>query len=635
MQTVKLLMLLVLFSSDVLANVTSSNSANPDIHNPIQVKAFVDGIVLPLMKKNHSPSGVVTLMKNDKVIFSNGYGFQDIEQQILVDAESTIFRIGSISKLFTWVAVMQQVEKGNLDLDTNVNEYLKQFQLEDSWPGQPVTMRHIMSHTAGFEDGGLGYLLVSDVEQIVPLAESLFRYMPARVNPPGEHTAYSNWATALAGLIVANVSGVEFNQYVKQNIFDVLEMDSATFEEPIPSNLVEQVAKPYRWEAGRYIEDEPEIIANLGPSGSVSASSNDMVKFAKAILGLGKIINSKGNVVRILDESTTELMLSRLHGHDLRTLGMAYGFVELPYVNRSIIGHNGGTNMFLSHFGLSLDEDMMLFSSFSGPGAMSVHQSFVGAFYSYFFPTKLNNTSPVNSFHERAHNFVGTYHPWRANFTNIEKILGTFQSVNITLEEDNTLLVEGTRFVEIENNLFREVDGDQRIVFQEGDSNVITGYIRDGAAVKQMFKTTFFNTLQFLLLVCISGMIVFVLTILRYVYQRKDINLYEKDERLAVYSSVALATSNLLFLILFSLSLLGLSNKQLMTEVPLLLKISLIFPLCSVVAFFCQVIQTKNLWYSNSVSLSARIRHSVVTVCGGGMIWIYYQWNFIGFNYLP
>jgi CubicO group peptidase (beta-lactamase class C family) len=187
-----------------------------DVTNPNVVEAFVDGVVNNSMKSARSASGVVAVMKDGKMIFAKGYGFVDIANRIPVDPETTLFRPGSISKLFTWVAVMQQVEQGKLDLDTDINQYLQSFNVEDSWPGQPVTLRHIMTHTAGFEDGFLGYLIIDEATRIMPLEQSLAKYQPRRVNAPGQHTAYSNWATALAGLIVSDISGLSFDDYVPQ-----------------------------------------------------------------------------------------------------------------------------------------------------------------------------------------------------------------------------------------------------------------------------------------------------------------------------------------------------------------------------------------------------------------------------------
>ena len=216
--------------------LVSVQAVGLDITDRGTVEAFIDGAVKPLMQNKHGPAGVVLVMKDGKVILNKGYGYQDLERRVPVDAYNTLFRPGSISKLFTWIAVLQMEEQGKLDLDTDVNEYLTRFKVKDTWEGQPVTMRHIMTHRGGFEDGFLGYLIIDDADRIMPLAEALKMYQPERINPPGDHTSYSNWATALAGLIVANLSGVEFNQYLQENIFDVLGMEHATFVEPLPLN---------------------------------------------------------------------------------------------------------------------------------------------------------------------------------------------------------------------------------------------------------------------------------------------------------------------------------------------------------------------------------------------------------------
>ncbi|HKX55730.1 MAG TPA: serine hydrolase domain-containing protein, partial [Xanthomonadales bacterium] len=174
---------------------TTSVASTLDVTDPAVVEAFVDGVVKPTMKENHSPSGVVMVMKDGQVVFAKGYGYIDVEQRIPVDPVTSLFRPGSISKLFTWVSVMQLVEQGKLDLDADVNQYLETFKIEDTFPGQPITLRHIMTHTPGFEDGGLGYLITNDESRIMPLAESLAKYQPDRINPPGTHTSYSNYGT--------------------------------------------------------------------------------------------------------------------------------------------------------------------------------------------------------------------------------------------------------------------------------------------------------------------------------------------------------------------------------------------------------------------------------------------------------
>src|SRR6056297_2344945 len=232
------------------------------------LERFVDGMVKPLMQDNKSPSGTVAVRHRGELIFARGYGYQDVEHQIPVDPATTLFRPGSTSKLFTWVAVMQLVEQGRLDLDADVNTYLETFRIED---------------------GGFGYLIIDDPDRIMPLAESMKRYQPERVNPPGAQTAYSNYATALAGLIVANVSGTPFNDYVRENIFEPLGMNSSSFEEPLPEDLADDMAISYGLEAGRFVQKPFEIISNFGPAGAMSATATDMVRFGQALLNGGEL----------------------------------------------------------------------------------------------------------------------------------------------------------------------------------------------------------------------------------------------------------------------------------------------------------------------------------------------------------
>ena len=324
------------------------------------VEAFVDGVVLPLMANSNNPSGTVAIVHNGEVLLAKGYGFEDVENLVPVDPAETLFRPGSISKLFTWVAVMQLVEQGKLDLDTDVNTYLETFQIKDTF-AEPITLRHIMTHTPGFEDGGIGYLIISDVDRVLPLAESMKRYQPERVNPPGAQTAYSNYATAIAGLIVANVSGVSFNNYIQKYIFDPLAMNNSTFEEPLPERLEARMAKSYKVEAGTFKEEPFEIVANFGPAGALSATATDMLRFSQAIINGGEL---DGN--RILRSETVDEMLTRNFTHDDRLMGMLLGFYETDYNGHRVVGHGGDTVWF--HSDLAIEISTMTWRS-SSPSA--------------------------------------------------------------------------------------------------------------------------------------------------------------------------------------------------------------------------------------------------------------------------
>ncbi|TNE66190.1 MAG: serine hydrolase [Alphaproteobacteria bacterium] len=602
----------------------------PDVTDPAVVEAFVDGAVKPPMEINHSPSGVVAVMKDGKMIFAKGYGYIDVEKHIPVDAETSLFRPGSISKLFTWVSVMQQVEQGKLDLDTDVNTYLTQFKVKDSWPGKPVTLRHILTHTAGFEDGGVGYLITDDPSRIVPLADSLMTHQPERVYEPGTMVAYSNWATALAGLIVANVSGESFNDYVENHIFNVLGMASSSFREPLPANLDANMAKAYGWEAGKYVEKKYEIISNFGPAGASAVTASDMGKFACALLADGAC-----NGARILKAETLEQMLDEGFSHDPRVRGTGLGFLKRPFGPDGFdnFGHDGATTMFISHFGMSKKEDFMLFSSFSGPGARATHVAFVDAFYKEFFPNPAPVLTAPADFASRAQKYAGKYNNSRNSYTKAEAIMRGLGTATVTPMPDNTLLIEGKRYVEIEHNLFQLIDGTDRIAFQEDADGNITGYVLDGFGVMRFYRAGFQETTGFTTLVVGLSLTVFLFVFLRLAYQFAAFRALKGEEKQAWTATLLVAGFYLMFFILAGMSISG-GVDALFYALPAMLKFSFVFPILAALALVWHLYLAYRVW---TVPLFAgkwqRIRHTVVSLVGLLMLWFTWYWNLLGFHY--
>ena len=603
---------------------------HPDVTNPAVVEAFVDGVVKTNMKSSHSPSGVVAVMKNGKMIFSKGYGFLDVENRIPVDPETTLFRIGSISKLFTWVAVMQQLEQGNLDLDADVNQYLQSFQIDDSWPGQPVTLRHIMTHTAGFDESVFGYLILDDASRIIPLDQSLAKYQPQRVNAPGQHTAYSNWATALAGLIVSNVSGVPFNDYIQRNIFDVLGMKNASFAEPLPPELDAKMAKSYGYTKGRYNEQNYEIISNFGPAGAAAVSAHDMSIFARALLNGGAFDGQ-----RILKAETLQQMIDEGFAHDERVRGMGLGFLKRRFgpTDFENFGHDGGTSRFNSHFGMSQKEDFMLFSSFSGPGMGITRKAFVKSFYDEFFPNEVTVVTPPADFAERGKRYEGTYNSWRSSFTKIESLMRLSGGMKVASLPDNSLMIADKRYVEVGNNLFREVDDYGRVAFQEDANGEITGFVIDGYGVMQLYKAPFYETREFTGSLVGLSLLIFVGVFLRLAYQWSGFRALQGTEKKAFVASISVAVTNSLFFIFASIGVSG-GLIALTYDTPTTLKFSLIFPMLATLAALYHVYCSVQVWRQGLlVSSWARVRYSLVSLCALFMAWFYYYWNLLGFNY--
>ena len=164
-----------------------------------------------------------------RILVARGYGYADVATKQPVDPYRTVFRPGSVSKLFTWTAVMQLVEAGKLDLDRDVNEYLD-FKIPPTF-GKPITLRNLMTHTAGFEDHWETCTLNAPM-RCCPTAEALKSSIPKRIFPPGEIIAYSNYGAGLASYIGLRASGKPFAQYVLEHIFAPLTMTHSSMEQP-------------------------------------------------------------------------------------------------------------------------------------------------------------------------------------------------------------------------------------------------------------------------------------------------------------------------------------------------------------------------------------------------------------------
>src|SRR4030081_2292816 len=234
------------------------------------ISIFLDGFMPQQIEQADIAGAVVAVVKDGQLLFSRGYGYSDYEKRIPVSAENTLFRPGSISKLFTWTSVMQLVEQGKLQLDRDVNDYLN-FKRPARF-GKPTTLRDIMTHRSGLEET-IKDLFVGSEKDLRPIAEYLPTHLPKQIFPPGTIPAYSNYATTVAAYIVQRVSGQPFEDYVEQHIFVPLNMTHATFRQPLPENLkplmsngysrASQGPKPFEW-------------VEVAPAGSVSASAESM-----------------------------------------------------------------------------------------------------------------------------------------------------------------------------------------------------------------------------------------------------------------------------------------------------------------------------------------------------------------------
>jgi len=343
-----------------MARAQGSSPSNTPGHalTAEDASTYFDGFFDDALERAKIAGAVFVVVKDGRVLFEKGYGYSDYAAKKPVDPERTLFRPGSVSKLFTWTAVMQLVEQGRLDLDKDINAYLD-FRIPDAF-GKPITLRNLMTHTPGFEER-IKDLMIDDPSRKESLRVSLIGKTPVRVYPPGEVPAYSNYGAALAGYIVQRVSGERFEDYVAHHIFAPLGMQHATFEQPLPSSLTGDMSRGYALPKDGA---KPFELISMSPAGALSASGDDIARFMIAHLQNGTYGSGT-----ILKPATAMLMHRTAYQATSPLPGIALGFYHEDRNGHEIVGHGGDTQYFHSDLHLILDENVGLFVSLNSRGA--------------------------------------------------------------------------------------------------------------------------------------------------------------------------------------------------------------------------------------------------------------------------
>lgn len=438
------------------------------------LEPWLDGFIPYAIERGDVAGGVVAVVKKGEVIFAKGYGLADVEKHKPVDAERTMFRPGSVSKLFTWTAVMQLVEQGKLDLDKDVNEYLD-FKIPARADG-PITLRNIMTHTPGFEEQ-IKALIIDDPKRLIPLKAYAEGSTPVRIFKAGSTPAYSNYATALAGYIVERTSGQPFDDYIEAHIFKPLDMTHATFRQPLPAAFEADMSKGYAMASE---PPKPYEIVLAAPAGSLAASGVDMAHFMIAHLENGEYHGAKilaPETIKTMHETPTDIIppLNR----------MMLGFYEQNYNGHRIISHGGDTVYMHSYLHLLLDDHVGLFMSFNSQGkegaSGAIRSAVFDDFLGRYFPAPLDaRTVDAKIAAEHAKLMVGTYESSRRAETSFLSIIGFLGPLKVSIDKDGLLTTNDfnsrggapRKYREIAPFVWRDVDSGWRMAAKVTDGKV-------------------------------------------------------------------------------------------------------------------------------------------------------------------
>jgi CubicO group peptidase (beta-lactamase class C family) len=438
----------------------ASAPTEPQTQHPLtsaDLEAFFDGIIPMQLERSDIAGATVLVMKDGQVLLQKGYGFADEKKRTPVDPATTLFRLASISKLSTWISVMQLQEQGKLDIDTDVNQYLD-FQIRPAF-GKPITLRNLMTHTGGFEEENNDVIII-DPKYAISLRDFLIRNQPERLFSPGTIPGYSNYGVGLASYIVQRVSGEPFEQYTERHIYTPLKMMHSTFYQPLPKTLTASEGYP---------EDSTkkpigfEIFNPVG-AGGYSSTAADMGRLGLALLNGGELDGA-----RILKPETLAAMWTPQFRASNSMPPIDMGFYETWRNNLRWIGHGGDLIAFHSLFVVEPTQKLVLFVSFNSAGSASKPRpEIINMFSDRYFPVPQHQTFATLT-RAQLKEPAGMYQSTRRADSTKLKMASLAMQRGVSIDKDGNLILEDAKdlrghqvkFKPLGNDLWQEVDGQQ------------------------------------------------------------------------------------------------------------------------------------------------------------------------------
>jgi len=618
-----------------------SNVPEPKVAEPphdmtaADVGAFLDGFMPMQIEREDIAGAVVLVVKDGKVLFARGYGYSDVEKRQPVTVDATLFRPGSISKLFTWTAVMQLVEQGKLDLDRDINSYLD-FKIPATFP-QPITLRHIMTHTPGFEEQ-IKDLIHDEHAPSTGLRQLLISHIPERIYPPGTTPAYSNFGAGLAGYIVERVSGQPFNDYISENIFKPLGMPRSTFAQPLPPEFKPLMSNGYTKSSGK---PKPFEYIDEAPAGALSATAADIARFMLAHLQDGSLDGAQ-----ILKPETAKLMHSRQFGLHPDLNGMCLGFYEERRNGHRIIGHGGDTIYFHSDLHLIPDAGVGFFVSYNsrGKGEISPRTALWHHFLDRYFPYQPPAANPPSTAAADGKSVSGEYISSRRSEGNFLRISNMLDQTEVKAEGDGKLIIEGSKdfngqpkkWQEIGPLLYRSVNGQDLVAFRRDDHGRLLMVPNFPAIVEQHSTAIQNGKLNQIIMLGALGIMALTLlfwpvnAVIRSHYHHR-LELEEKTLQGRLWIRLVCAL-NIIFVLALIMSLSGDDPSTLNAKNDWRIHLIQVVGVLGAAGAILVIIGVFRSWRDRNLWFWARAWNFLVLIACLGFLWVALYWNVLDFN---
>ncbi|MBX3479842.1 MAG: serine hydrolase [Caulobacter sp.] len=456
--------------------------------DPAQLEAFVDGVVAESMSGRKIAGATVSVVQNGQVVMKKGYGFDRLSPARRVDPDRSLFRLASISKTFTWIAVMRQVEAGRMRLEAPINLYLPEaVRVRDQGMDRQVRVIDLMNHRPGFEDRALGQLFEKDPARVRPLLTWLRQERPRRIWEPGEVPAYSNYGVSLAGAAVAWQAQKPFEQVIEQEITGPLGMAHTTFRDayparkdlpaPMPAGLADNVSEGYFWTGSRFAKRPYEYVSQVAPAGGGSSTSADMARYMIMLLNGGGLDGAT-----LFNPTTSAGFRKVTERGQPGAAGFAHGFMEyrLPG-DYTGFGHNGATLSFRSSMVVIPELGLGVFVAVNTESGANLTDTLAGRIVQRFYVGGDGRRPAPSSDWLKANKsaFEGEYLSSRRAFHGMEKFVGLFNArTRVKVDSQGQLVIQGSAAASIWTPV-----GTEGVFKSTTDSRQIAFEMRNGRAV--------------------------------------------------------------------------------------------------------------------------------------------------------
>ena len=634
----------------IAAALLACPSAAAELPN---LEAFVDGVVGGFMAQQQIAGVEVAVVRDGETLLVKGYGIDSLEPRRAVDPNQSLFRIGSISKTFTWLSIMQLAERGKLRLDDPIDDHLPdELDVPDEGFEQPIRIIDLMNHTAGFEDILQG-LFVAQSATPLPLKEQLRQRRPHRVREPGKFMAYSNYSTALAGAIVAHVSGMEYESYVEQNILVPLGLSHTTFREqyqpteglpqPMSAELAAGMAQNIEARNGAWQTIPHEHIVSMAPAGAASSTAGDMARYMIALLDPQRL-----EAAGVLKAETFARMREPSFQNAPGMPAMHHGFFNTPLGVTTRLGvdnlsHGGATLHFRSFMVVTNDlgdqGNLGIFVAANSASAVTMVQAVAEQILAKYFPPspEVALTVPEDGA-SRVQEYAGQYRTARRSYTQFEKIVSV-GAVNVTATKDGYLVIKlggpALRYVEIGKDLFRQPDGDATIAFVRDARGAISHLVMH---IGTLERVGFFDSLQWLALLLVAVLLTCIGAVIAAVRRREPVPPHSIGERRSAQVITATAIGWLAFIVLILAWMLPFSAPEAQDQFVYgyphpLLKVALAIGVVATGLSVLGIATLVPVWRERTWPIGRRLRHTAAVALFVALVATLLQWNAIGFRY--